>query len=39
MAAEVTELAVGVAGEDFASVAAKEFDSGFGSVRSDSDHG
>lgn len=38
VAAEVTELAVGVAREDFAAVAAEEFDGGFGSVRSASDH-
>ena len=33
MAPEVTELAVGVTGEDFAAVAAEEFDGGFESIR------
>ena len=33
MAAEVAELAVGVKGEDFAAVAAQEFDGGFESTR------
>ena len=42
MAAEVTELAVGVAGENFAAVAAEEFESGFrrlGSGLGWSEHG
>lgn len=29
MAADVSELAVGIAGEDFAAVAAEEFNGGF----------
>ena len=38
-AAKVTELAVGVTGEDFAAVAAEEFDDGdLGEVRRGSDH-
>lgn len=31
-AAEITELAVGITGEDFAAVAAEEFESEFGGV-------
>lgn len=38
MAAEVAELAVGVTGEDFAAVAAEEFDGGFGSGLGGSEH-
>lgn len=34
MAAEIAEFTVGIAGEDFATVAAEEFDGGFGSARS-----
>lgn len=41
MATEVTEFAIGVAGEDFATIATEEFDGGFGRTRSgfgESDH-
>jgi hypothetical protein len=34
MATEVTEFAVGVAGEDFAAITTEEFNGGFGSIRS-----
>jgi len=41
MATEVTEFAIGVTGEDFATIATEEFDGGFGRTRSgfgESDH-
>jgi len=34
MATEVTEFAIGVAGEDFATIATEEFDGGFGRTQS-----